>query len=343
MKFGAYDINVLSGIVKPERFREVAATFFNSPGELLFYFYGHGCLGSSELGYFATSDAAVYREGVLMLEIGAMVRNSPAAEVVLIYDCCHAGKASITSATLNNTARDLEYSVGRDLLAGCAAHETGWETANEEHKHLGAFSAHVLDGLEGAAAPRGSSCVRGSALGEYVTRIFQQWGQDPIAQCKETGTHHCVITFGFTEQSLHPHQQREDTAAARIFGAPFKPSQLFVGRSAELARLVETLVAGDRPIAISATVEGLGGIGKTELVLHLMHHHGILHAYDVVVWLDGGGPLAPQWERLALEAGVPLPKKRPNNFVQALENGFNKLGRVLVVLDNATDWNQVSA
>jgi len=154
---GGYSIEVLNGIVTPELFRAKAAAFFDSPGELLLYFYGHGCVGIGDLGNLATFEAAQFREGVLMLEVGAMVRKSQATEVVLIYDCCHAGKASVTSEILGETAKGLESSEGRDLLAACSAHQIGWETSNKEHKQLGAFSAHVLEGLEGGRFPEAAT------------------------------------------------------------------------------------------------------------------------------------------------------------------------------------------
>ena len=146
---------------------------------------------------------------------------------------------------------------------------------------------------------------------------------------------------GFQEVSAAT-AQKKSKGDARLFGAPFKPSQLFVGRSAELDQLVETMVDGTRPIAVSATVEGLGGIGKTELVLQLLHHPSILKAYDAIVWLDGAGPLAPQWEKLAADADVPLPAKRPKSSLKPLEKGLRQLGQVLIVLDNATNWESVS-
>lgn len=331
---GNYDVKLLSGDVPQKTFRETVTNFFDTPGEVLFYFYGHGCLGPGDLGYFAPTDAAPYAEGLLMHEVNVLAQKSPASEVVLICDCCHAGAfAPASTGTFELLGAELVASAGRVLLAACAAHQSGWETKNAEHLKLGAFSAHVLDGLEGAALPRNSTKIRGSTLGEYVTRQFQEWNQDPISYTREAGTRHCVITSGFPIAT-----ETSEKKSARLFGAPFKPSQLFVGRSAELDGLIDTLVAGDRPVAVSATVEGLGGIGKTELVLQLLHHPAILAAYDAIVWLDGAGPLAPQWEKLATEAGISLPKKRPDNFLKPLEKGLKKLGHVLVVLDNATEW-----
>jgi len=339
-EMGGYQVMLLEGIVSTKLFNETLTAFFDSPGELFLFFYGHGCLGTAGLGYFATSDAIPFAEGVLMQVVSALAQKSPANEVVLIYDCCHAGAApAITSTTLETLATQLSASVGRDLLAACDAYQVSWEATNSDHKKLGLFSSHILDGLEGAALPRGTTKIRGSALGEYVTRQLRKWNQDPIVHCKETGTRHCVITSGFPEVGEHHDQKKND---ARIFGAPFKPSQLFVGRSAELDNLVDRLVAGNRPIAISATVEGLGGIGKTELVVQLLHHSSILAAYDAIVWLDGAGPLAPQWEKFAAEAEIDLPAKRPKNFLKPLEKGLTKLGHILIVLDNATEWQSVA-
>src|SRR6267142_4145328 len=77
---GGYEVRPLAGVVSPKIFCEVVAAFFDSPGELLLYFYGHGCLGTAGLGYFATSDAAPFAEGVPMQVVNALTKKSPANE-----------------------------------------------------------------------------------------------------------------------------------------------------------------------------------------------------------------------------------------------------------------------
>jgi hypothetical protein len=47
---GYYDVQSLSGIVKPAELPKIE-DFFSSDGELLFYFYGHGCVRKNGNGY----------------------------------------------------------------------------------------------------------------------------------------------------------------------------------------------------------------------------------------------------------------------------------------------------
>ena len=364
--YGHYDVEVLDGLVSPGQFRESIYDFFDTDGELLFYFYGHGCLRRSGQGVFATSKARLYDEGVDMSEVTQAALNSKAREVILILDCCHAGAANpIVKSTLSTIATQINSGVGRCLLAACAEHQQGWETKTKDDEILGAFSSHILEGLAGAAS-YGQAKVRASLLGAYVTDAFTSWKQDPISQTYETGSHHCVITYDFPhETSFIPDTESDDnkplTLAALkelaaelikdkvsvndkplILGVPFKPSQLFVGRSAEIDYLRTMLVNSDKPVAISATVEGLGGIGKTELVLQLIHDPDILAAYKTIVWIDGAGPIAPQWQKVAHDLGVKNPPEEPVDLVYKVEQELRQRGNSLIILDNATEWNSVS-
>jgi HEAT repeat protein len=347
-RYGDYDIQVLDNFVTQDVFRQTLYQFFDVDGELLFYFYGHGCLRPPGLGVFATSDAQFYNEGILMDEVIALAQASKAREVVLILDCCHAGAASpVTSSTLEALINRLAPYAGRDVLAACASHQSGWEAKNTIGQQLGAFSSHILDGLEGAArgVGPGSSKVRGSTLGNYVTEIFQTWNQDPVMIIRETGTHHCVITSGFTEKSLAVNPKKIDKQTIML-GVPFKPSQLFVGRAAEIDSLRTMLVNRRKPVAISATVEGFGGIGKTELVLQLLYHPDIQSMYSTIIWLDGAGPILPQWERVAAQLSIRPPRQIMTDYerdllIQQIEGELNKRGNTLIVLDNASDWASV--
>lgn len=57
---GGYDVIPLNGIVEPPEFLQTMDELFSSDGELLFYFYGHGCVRKNGNGYFATSSARPY-------------------------------------------------------------------------------------------------------------------------------------------------------------------------------------------------------------------------------------------------------------------------------------------
>ena len=137
--------------------RQKLGQFFDSDGgELLLYFYGHGCVNLGR-GICATTNAEPDDEGVFMSEITGLAEQSKAREVVLILDCCHAGVA-LDSATVDSVP--IVSTDGRVLLAGCAEHQQGWETSDKNRRRLGAFSACVLDALEGAAANKagGGQC-----------------------------------------------------------------------------------------------------------------------------------------------------------------------------------------
>src|SRR5260370_22201339 len=193
---GNYDVKALVGYVDQAAFRKQIEQFFDTDGELLFYYYGHGYLRRLGVGVFATTDASPYNEGILMSEVTDLALDSKAREVVLILDCCHAGAAKpVTVPTFLTLATNVTTQDGRGFIAACAAHQQGWEASDEDGRMLGVFSKHVLEGLAGAACGSRSQQVRASALGTYVTDVFSDWKQNPISRTSETGTHLCVITF----------------------------------------------------------------------------------------------------------------------------------------------------
>lgn len=339
-KYGNYDIKKLSGVVEEDVLRTELDRFFDTDGgELLFYFYGHGCLRKPDFGVFATSSARPNKEGVLMLEVTRAANASKAREVVMIVDCCHAGAAvPVTNSVVEPSARGL--APGRDLLVGCASHQQGWEAGDAEDNRLGAFSACVLRGLEGKARDREHNKVRGSMLGVYVTETFRSWNQDPLVVTNEGGSRFCIITSGFPDEPAPAALIGKKSPL--VIGVPFKPSHLFEGRAAELDYLRALLVDQNKHVAVSATVEGLGGIGKTELVLQLLNEPDIVAAFDTVVWLDGAGPLPPQWSKVAGQLGLSELSESPEEMVAAVAAGLRDRGHSLIILDNAYEWRAVS-
>jgi len=340
---GGYEVRALSGTVEPPEFLQTIEDFFSSDSELLFYFYGHGCVRKNGNGYFATSSARNFEEGIPMAEVITSASTSKAREIVLILDCCHAGAATeVTNVTTTDLARQAIQHPGRVFLAGCASDQNGWEVkADDEQKKIGAFSYHILKGLEGEAS-YGRGKVRGSMLGTYVTEVFKTWNQDPTSLHREAGSRECIITSGFPIKTSQVHSSEASDKQAKLIGLPFKPSQLFVGRSAEIDSLRTLLTVGDRQVAVSATVEGLGGIGKTEVILQLIYQPDILATYKTIIWLDGAGPLPPQWEKVAIELGVENRSAEPTELIQTVERELRKSGNSLIVLDNASEWRPVA-
>lgn len=348
---GRYDVKVADRVIASRHFRRSMRELFDSEGELLFYFYGHGCVRAPGLGVLGTSDAQPDDEGVLMSEVSSFAQRSRAKEVVLVFDCCHAGATvAVNSQSLNKEARGFIEQPGRAILAACAEHQQGWEAKNDDGRMLGAFSTLVLDGIRGKARMHGRDRVRASSLGNYVTDEFRSWKQDPICLTHETGERSCIITFGATE----PRRSRSKQIAKRPkglkggvqqplrIGLPFKPSTNFVGRSAEVDYLRSVIMGGEKPIAVSATVEGLGGIGKTELVLQLLYDPEISDIFATIVWLDGSGPMQSQWERVARELDIEKVPLAQQGLIAKVGKTLHKRGPGLIVLDNATDWSPLA-
>lgn len=113
--------------------------------------------------------------------------------------------------------------------------------------------------------------MSGLILGNYVIEVFKAWNQDPISLGRESGSRECIITSGFPIKTIPVPSSEVSDKQAKLIGLLFKPSQLFVGRTAEIDSLRTLLTVGDRQVAVSATVEGLGGIGKTEVILQLIY------------------------------------------------------------------------
>jgi Domain of unknown function (DUF4062) len=68
---------------------------------------------------------------------------------------------------------------------------------------------------------------------------------------------------------------------------PFRPNPLFVGRGEELRQVAATLRGGDTTVALGQVVAstGLGGLGKTQLAVELVHRYGRFFAGSVF-WLS---------------------------------------------------------
>jgi hypothetical protein len=148
---------------------------FDFTGELLLYFSGHGALTDTG-GYLATCDARRDDWGIPMQDIIQLANNSRATDILLMFDCCHAG--DVGNAPILNTAKSNNpLAVLRENLTIIAASRNS-QSAMESGGH-GLFTTAVLDGLDGGAADH-FGWVTAASLYSFVERRFGAWAQRPI-------------------------------------------------------------------------------------------------------------------------------------------------------------------
>jgi hypothetical protein len=148
----------------------------NGGDSVLFYFSGHGVLGTTG-GYLCTSDAAKDDWGVPMQEIVDMAVRSAAHDVLLILDCCHSGDFA-NPGILNSQGGQYPLAAIREGMTVIAASRDS-EPAVEAGGH-GLFTAAILDALEGGAADH-MGWVTAPAIYAYVRRRFGGWTtQKPV-------------------------------------------------------------------------------------------------------------------------------------------------------------------
>ena len=124
------------------------------------------------------------------------------------------------------------------------------------------------------------------------------------------------------------------------FIVPFPRNPDFVGRDGDLARLHATLSGpGSGPVGIRpAGLTGMGGIGKTQLVVEYVYRHRDDYP-EGIFWIDAAKPLVEGFARLATDyrlrwADTEQPR---DEQTRAAFTALNCRPHALLVLDNLPD------
>lgn len=161
--------------------RSALADLFQYDGDVMFYFAGHGYLGSTG-GLLCTFDATADDWGIPMQDVVSLAMQSPARQVLLVLDCCHSGDIG-TPAFLSKLGGTNPLSTIRENMTIIAASKAT-ELSVEAGGH-GAFTAGLLDALDGGAADH-MGVVTAPALYTYVSRRFSAWDQRPMYKTSST-------------------------------------------------------------------------------------------------------------------------------------------------------------
>jgi tetratricopeptide (TPR) repeat protein len=120
---------------------------------------------------------------------------------------------------------------------------------------------------------------------------------------------------------------------------PFERNPRFTGRESELAQVKEKLFAKDHNAKIAIT--GLGGVGKTQLVLELLYRTKEKHKDCSMIWIPATNieSLHQGYCNVARQLGIPGWEEDNVDVKKLVQEHLSKddAGQWLLVLDNADD------
>jgi NB-ARC domain len=120
---------------------------------------------------------------------------------------------------------------------------------------------------------------------------------------------------------------------------PFKRNPYFTGRESQLAQLEEKLFAKDQTAKMAIT--GLGGVGKTQMVLELAYRAREKHKNCSIVWIPATDMESLQqayWD-VAQQLGIPGWEEDKADVKKLVKDYLSKesAGQWLLVFDSADD------
>ncbi len=122
-----------------------------------------------------------------------------------------------------------------------------------------------------------------------------------------------------------------------VWNVPFGRNPNFTGRKEYLEKLRTALVSG-KHAALTQTIHGLGGIGKTQLALEYAHAHEL--EYFAVWWIRSETPESLSFDFASLANELDLPDKNHPQLdavIAAVRRWLERSADWLLIFDNAPD------
>ncbi|KAH9207879.1 hypothetical protein DL95DRAFT_481880 [Leptodontidium sp. 2 PMI_412] len=143
---------------------------------------------------------------------------------------------------------------------------------------------------------------------------------------------------GFSSNSGEPKSLDENVVP---FIVPFDRNPNFTGRGTQLAQLEERLFVGKQTTKVAIT--GLGGVGKTQLVLELVYRIKDKYRNCLVIWIPATNieSLHQAYLDVARQLNIPGSDEDKADAKKLVQEYLSKesAGRWLLVFDNADDVN----
>jgi len=124
---------------------------------------------------------------------------------------------------------------------------------------------------------------------------------------------------------------------ADYWNVPYLRNPYFVGREAVLQSLRQTLVPGAKSTALTQSIGGLGGIGKTQVAVEYAHRYG--EHYEAVLWIsaDSQEIATAAYLQLATQVlGLPEQQEAEQQIAE-VKRWLQKRHGWLLILDNVED------
>jgi tetratricopeptide (TPR) repeat protein/KaiC/GvpD/RAD55 family RecA-like ATPase len=130
--------------------------------------------------------------------------------------------------------------------------------------------------------------------------------------------------------------RRADEPGLIWSGVPIR-NRNFTGRVALLDRLADALQTGSTTSVLPQTLQGLGGVGKTQLVIEFVYRH--LDQYDLVWWIpaEQTATVLTSLTQLAERLGLPIDENRQETARTVLDALAGSDLAWLLVYDNADE------
>jgi tetratricopeptide (TPR) repeat protein len=202
--------------------------------------------------------------------------------------------------------------------------------------------------------------LRRNSLAEFSIAERMSWAEKRVTKREEDKAYslmgifniHMSLIYGEGEQNAFRRLHEEINKSSRnyqhekppkthptLWIVPFERNPRFTGRDSQLAQLEAKLFATDQTTKIAIT--GLGGVGKTQLVLELLYRTKQTHANCSIIWIPATKreSLEQAYLHVAQELGIAGWEEKMADAKRLVQGYLSKesAGQWLFVFDNADD------